>query len=248
LPVPPLPWTHIATPHAHGADWTDVVAGVGVQNRARFGTLPNSTAIVGFGVGNSIKNVGLEIGVSSYGLIRHGLPFTTGGISFKLHHYFRDWQLGVAAGYENAIYWKAPDSGQSFYLVFSKYFLIGKGAKHEPFRTLFVHAGLGDGRFRTEPQVRAGANSISPFVAVAMRAADPVNLILNWTGSDLAAGVSVTPFRVTPISIGVSALDILKQAGDGVRFSMVFSYGDSVVSPNFPVPWFRPGGSEIRAN
>jgi hypothetical protein len=158
----------------------------------------------------------------------------------KLHHYFMDWKLAVAAGYENAIYWGAPDNGQSFYLVFSKYFLIGKGAaKHEPFRTLFIHAGIGDGRFRSDNAVRAGANNISPFIAVAMRAADPVNLILNWNGSDLSSGVSVTPFRTLPFSVGLSALDLLRTAGDGVRFSMVFSYGDSVVSPNFPVSWFR---------
>ncbi len=239
LPFWPIPATTIGTPSAHGADWSDVFAGVGVQNRARYGNLANGTAIVGLGIGDSIKNVGLEIGISSFGLIRHGAPFSIGGVSLKLHHYFQDWQLGMAAGYENAIYWGVPDSGQSFFLVFSKFFLLGKGSVKEPFKTLFVHVGFGDGRFRSENAVRDKVNNISPFLAVAMRAADPVNLIANWTGSDLAFGVSLTPFRDTPISIGFSALDILKQAGDGVRFSLVFSYGDSVKNPSFPVSWFR---------
>lgn len=52
-------------------------------------------------------------------------------------------------------------------------------------------------------------------------------------------GLSFTPFRVTPVSFGLSALDLLKTGGDGVRFALVISYGDSVKNPSFPVSWFR---------
>lgn len=224
-PEPPwtLPASSVMTPTAFGAQWTDFFLGVGVENRARFNTLANGTAHVGFGIGD-IRFVALETSFSSYGLARHGLPYRIGGVSFKLHHHFLELGLSTAVGYENAIVWGDPDSGQSFFGVVSKYFVLGE---QEYLNFLSLSLGVGDGRYRRETDVALDKQAPSLFASAGLRLVDPLGVILNWTGSDLAAGLSLAPFRSFPLVLTFGAIDIAHTAGDGDRQVLMISYGDS---------------------
>jgi hypothetical protein len=234
-----LPWvvpaSTMLTPTGYGAQWTDVFTGVSIENRSRFGTKPNGTALVGFGLGNAQKLVGLEVAISQYGL--SDFPFLRGGVTLKLHHLFAH-QIGVAIGYENAIVWGDPDSGQSLFGVVTKYFLL-RPDERQWFSMLTVHVGIGDGRFRTEDAVIAGKQTLTPFFSLGLRVLQPVSVIANWSGSDLTMGLSITPFRRFPIGLGIAAMDVMHQAGNGTRFAFNISYGDSVLSKTFPIGLFR---------
>lgn len=226
-----VPATTVMTPSAYGAEWTDLFLGVGLENRARFNTLPNGTAHVGFGIGDS-RIVALETAISSYGLARHGHPYRIGGVSFKAHRYFPEWELGAALGYENAIVWGDPDSGQSLYTVLSKHFLLRRDPT-EAFSLLFVHLGVGNGRFRSEGDVTVQNQSYNLFAAAGVRVFQPLSFVVNWTGSDLALGLSLAPFRSFPLVLTFAVVDIAHTAGDGDRQMGMISYGDSWNSPSF---------------
>jgi hypothetical protein len=60
-------------------------------------------------------------------------------------------------------------------------------------------------------------SGINVFGSVGVRVARPVSAILEWTGQDLAAGVSIAPFDNFPLVITPAVRDITG-AGDGARF------------------------------
>ena len=220
-----IPSMTLITPSAYGAEWTEIFAGLGVENRARFNTVPNSTFHLGLGIGDA-EVVALETALTSYGTVRHGPPFTIGGVSLKLHRSFNEIGFAAAIGYENAIVWGTPDSGQSYFVVVSKYFLL-RDDLADFGSILTLHAGLGDGRFRLESDVREQTQPFRPFGAVGLRLFQPLSMILNWTGSDLALGVSIAPFRATQLAITFAAVDLAHIAGDGERQILAVSYAYS---------------------
>ena len=66
-----------------------------------------------------------------------------------------------------------------------------------------------------------GTDGLNPFGSVAVRVLPPVNAIANWTGQDLALGLSIAPVPKWPIVITPAMMDVMTgAAGDGARFSM----------------------------
>jgi hypothetical protein len=65
--------------------------------------------------------------------------------------------------------------------------------------------------------VNTDADTFNGFGSAAFRIARPVSVIVEWTGQDLAAGVSIAPFRNFPLVITPALRDITG-AGDGARF------------------------------
>jgi len=55
------------------------------------------------------------------------------------------------------------------------------------------------------------------FGSLGVRVARPVSAIVEWTGQDLGAGISVAPFDNFPLVITPAVRDITG-AGDGARF------------------------------
>ena len=65
------------------------------------------------------------------------------------------------------------------------------------------------------------------FGSVALRVAQPISLIADWTGQDLTIGTSIAPFRNIPFVITPAVSDITGNAGDGARFILGFGFGYS---------------------
>jgi len=86
-----------------------------------------------------------------------------------------------------------------------------------PFSRVAVTAGIGNGQFRSEDAVAKGENNINVFGNVAVRVAEPVSLIAEWSGQDLGVGLSVAPFKNIPLVITPAVRDIIG-AGNGPRF------------------------------
>jgi hypothetical protein len=221
-----LPGSTVGSPSAFGADWGDVFAGVSFQERTRFTDESDGAVVVGFGLGDAQRAVGLEVAVTVFDLIDD--TFEDGGISFKLHRNLGD-GFAIAAGVENAIIWGELDTDSSAYGVVSKVFRFRDAT--EPFSALTVNLGLGGGRFRSEDDVFDENDGINVFGSAGLRVVEPVSVIADWTGQDLNLGVSIVPFRNIPLTITPAVADVTNNAGDGARFILSIGYGLSLTPP-----------------
>lgn len=218
------PATTSVTPFAYGKSWGSGGVGVGFQGRTRFTDKSDGAIAYGMGFGDSRNTVGLDVGVTIFNL--SDSFGDRGGVSFKLHRALPD-DFAVAIGWQNAIVWGETDAGSSVYGVVSKMFRLRESTE-KPFSRLYVSAGIGSGQFRSELDINRDIGSIGAFGSVAVRVAEPVNAIVEWTGQDLTLGVSFVPFRNIPLAITPAVTDITNNAGDGARFILGIGYGFSL--------------------
>ena len=206
----------ISNPSGFGADNFIGYVGVGYQERTRFGNLDDGGMVVGMGFGDARENVGVQLSytMASFGGSR---DFGTGGFNAKLHRRLAD-EWSVALGWEGFATTGFVDFEDSIYGSVSHLIRTRENIT-EPFSRVALTAGVGNGRFRTEDAVFDDRDEINVFGSMAVRVAEPVSAIVEWTGQDLAAGLSITPFRDIPIVLLPAVRDITG-GGDGGRFVM----------------------------
>lgn len=220
------PAASLTVPTGLGASAGEAFAGIGFQARTRYTRNSDAGGVVGMGFGNA-RDVALEVALSSYSTFRSA-PFTTGGLSFRLHRLMGD-RLGVAAGWENALAWGGQDAESSVYAAATGLVSL-RDDPRTPLSSLALTLGAGNGRFRREADDRAGRQTVNLFGAVGLRVLEPVSLVADWTGQDMAAGVSVTPIPRVPLVVTAGAADLTGSAGDGARFILSVGFG-------IAVPW-----------
>jgi hypothetical protein len=219
----PAPSSSIASPSGYGAQWTEFFAGISLQNRPRFRTKANGTGFVGFGLGNARTLAALEVSIGLHGLIP---PGDKGALNLKLHRLLPG-EVGVAVGWDNVLGWGGTDGKSAFYLAISKTYQL-KASDKQPFSMLSMHAGIGNGGYRSEEAVFTDQNTLGWFASVGVRVFAPMTVIANWSGQDLFAGLSFTPFKSRPFNVTIAAQDLTGRAGDGVRYLMSFAYSESI--------------------
>ena len=205
----------ISNPSGFGADNFTGFANFSYQSRTRFGNEDDATAGIGIGFGDAQENVGLQL---SYAFASFGgsRDFGSGGFNAKLHRQLPN-RWGIALGWEGFLNLGGDnDFEDTVYGSVSKVIETREDVT-EPFSRIALSAGVGNGRFRTEEDFNEDNDTISPFGSVAFLLAPPVTSIVEWTGQDLAAGLSITPFRDFPLVITPAVRDITG-AGDGARF------------------------------
>jgi hypothetical protein len=217
------PAVSISSPTGYGADAGLAFAGVGFQQRTRYTNLKDAAIVAGLGLGDARRLVGLEAAVTSYSLGRRHAPGEVGSVSFKLHRLLPA-DFAVAAGVENVVHWGDTDAGRSPYAALSRVFLLNDDPRVR-FGALVVSAGVGGGRFRSERDVQQDRRVASPFASAALFVAEPVTVVADWTGQDLAAGVSFLPIRRLPLVFTPAVADLTHRAGDGPRFILGIGYG-----------------------
>jgi hypothetical protein len=206
----------VGVPSGFGADYGDAFAGVAFQYRTRSWRRPDGGAVVGFGLGDAQRLVGLEVALTSYGTVR---SCCRGALGLKVHRVLPG-DVSVAVGAENLVVHGFSDSGRNVYGVGSKVFLL----RRDPTSlggTLALTAGVGNGRFRSEDDILLDQGTVGPFGSVGVRLAPPAGLVASWTGHSLVAGVSVVPFRRVPLFITPAVADI----GRRERFVLGVGYG-----------------------
>jgi hypothetical protein len=225
------PGSSAQSPTAYGADFGDGYVGAGFQARMRYAkNLPLSKrmdgAVMGaFGLGDSDKNVGFEGDITSFSTVRSGF-FNHTSLSFKFHRQLPG-NFAIAAGWEDAIRTKGLDGGTSIYGVVSS-----------AYKLVTVSGGLGGGRFRTESNINNGIHRVNAFGSVGVHVAEPVSLIADWAGQNLALAASIVPFARLPLFIMPGVADVTGSAGDGARFILGVGLGfrfaqvRSMVFPN----------------
>ncbi|NJP11543.1 MAG: hypothetical protein HC866_20435 [Leptolyngbyaceae cyanobacterium RU_5_1] len=166
---------------------------------------------VGVGLGNALKYVGLELGYTFV----DSEDFGEGGFSAKLHKRFRN-DLAIAVGWNGFANIGRHDFEQSIYGVATKVFRLSNSLDN-PFSRLSLTVGAGNGQFRTNEDRDNFENGTGIFGNLALRVIRPVSLIAEWTGQDLALGLSIAPFRKFPFVITPAFRDITG-SGYGPRF------------------------------
>ncbi|MDB4947882.1 MAG: putative S-layer protein [Gemmatimonadetes bacterium] len=217
------PAVSISTPTGYGADGGLAFAGVGFQERTRYTNVRDAAAVVGFGVGDSRRLLGLEVAATTYSLGRRHAPGKVGSVTFKLHRLLPA-DFAVAAGVENVAHWGDTDAGRSPYAALSRLFVLNDDPRRR-FGALVLSAGVGGGRFRSEDDVQAQRHRASPFGSAALFIAEPVTVVADWTGQDLAVGTSFLPFQHVPLVFTPALADLTRRAGDGPRFILGVGYG-----------------------
>ncbi|BAY08051.1 hypothetical protein [Calothrix sp. NIES-2098] len=217
----PSPGITIQTPSAYGKSWGSASVGLGLQSRTRFTDTADGVIGFGIGFGDAQKSVGLDVSLGIVDLDN----LQDGTLSFKLHRRLPD-DFAVAVGVKNFVTFGETDGGTSAYGVVTKMFRL-QDSDRKSFSRLYVSAGIGGGQFRSESDIRNKVDSIGVFGSVALRVAQPVNAIAEWTGQDLTLGLSITPFKNLPLVVTPAVTDITGNAGDGSRFIFGIGYGIS---------------------
>jgi hypothetical protein len=216
----------LSVPTALGVSSREAFVGVGFQSRTRYTRDSDGGVVIGVGVGRT-GTLAAEVALTSYSTLR-GAPYETGGLSVKLHRQVAE-DLHAAAGWENLARWGGSDAQSSPYLAATRLFPL----RRDPRASLSAAAltlGVGGGRFRSERDDAAGRRTANAFAAAGVRVLEPLSIVADWTGQDLAAGVSLTPIRRVPLVLTVGGLDLTGSAGDGARLVASLGYG-------LAVPW-----------
>jgi hypothetical protein len=210
----------IFNPVGFGADKNQVFFSVSYQSRTRFGNKSDGEAGLGIGLGDATNSIGAEL---SYSLNSFGTSqgFGSGAFNAKLHKRIAD-DTSVAIGW-NQFAKVTFGSGasdypnNSYYAVGTKIFRTVDEIDR-PFSRVAVTAGVGSGVFLPfDPNGSLDRTGLNVFGSLGVRIARPVSAVVEWTGQDLAAGVSIAPFDNFPLVITPAVRDITG-AGDGARF------------------------------
>ncbi|MEL6501364.1 MAG: hypothetical protein AAFQ23_08155 [Cyanobacteria bacterium J06623_1] len=214
-----VPSLTISNPFGFGAD-RGFYSGLSYQVDTRGGLDDENDgdATWGFGVGlgNAQRSVGAELSYNLASFGQNGRDFGSGGFNLKLHRKIADgW--GVAAGWNSFLsIGDDNDLDDSLYLATTKIFRTRDNV-NSAFSRVGATVGVGNGQFRTEDDINNDNESVNVFGSLALRVVRPVSFVAEWSGQDLGMGVSVSPFRTVPLTVNLSARDIVG-AGDGARF------------------------------
>ncbi len=207
------PALSIYIPVGYGADNNTVFLSGSYQESVREDEGSVGAGGIGIGIGDATEAVGLEL---SYALeTAEEEDFGEGGFNAKLHRRFgRD--ASIALGWNGFVNIGRNDFEHSKYGVITKVFRTQESLD-QFFSRVAVTVGVGDGQFRSNGAVAVGDNNINVFGNVAVRVVRPVSFIAEWTGQDLALGLSIAPFKNIPFVITPAVRD-LAGAGDEARF------------------------------
>lgn len=206
----------IAIPTGYGVGFGTIYFVSGGVFEQRFEDNGQGGIGAGFGLGDPGTLVGLEV---NYAIA--DLDEGIGGFSFKVHRTLvSNSQLGwsLAGGWEDFISTGDPVRDSSAYGATSVIFKIQPDID-QTFSRLALTVGVGGGRFRTEDDILDGRDTVGVFGSGAVRVTRAISVIGEWTGQDLAAGVSIAPFPEFNFYVTPSLRDIAG-AGDEARFAL----------------------------
>lgn len=248
LPQPPAPVlapvhrvapsTSAGSPTAFGPAWGQGFVGMAFEERARHRQSRDGAVAAGFGLGDPRSLVGAEVAVTSYSTIHTGF-FRRTGVSFKVHRVFPG-NIGVAAGVENALITTdqaGRDEPRSFYLVASQVISVHDDPLMS-FMSLTASVGIGTGRFRSEQRIINDNGGVGFFASLGVRLLEPLAVLIDFTGQDLALGASITPLPGLPLVVTPAVTDVTGSAGDGARFILGAGAGFNFAQLRDALPLF----------
>ena len=213
----------IFNPVGFGADRNLFFLSGSYQSRTRFGNTSDGELGFGVGLGNAIDSVGVELAysINSFG---SSSGFGSGAFSAKVHKRIAE-DTAVAIGWNQFAQVQFGSGAtdyprNSYYLAATKIFRTTDDI-NAPFSRVAATAGVGGGVFLpfdgsiSPSTARSG---LGVFGSLGIRVARPVSAVVEWTGQDLAAGVSIAPFDSFPLVITPAFRDITGISGQSARF------------------------------
>lgn len=193
------PALSINNPVGFGADGGVGFLSGSYQSRTRGGSTSDGELGVGLGLFDATDAVGLELSytINSFGTSQ---GFGSGGFNAKLHKRFGDSALAVGWNrFANVTFGNTNNvtdyPRNSYYAVATQ--VIRTTEEIDSFLSrISLSAGVGGGQFlsSTTTSTNLNAGGVNVFGSAAFRLAKPISAIVEWTGQDLAAGLSLTPF------------------------------------------------------
>lgn len=211
------PGLTIGNPYGFGSYGGAFYAGFGYQPDTRYGNNDDADGVANFGVGlgNPQEAVGLELNYTM-GSFGNNRDFGTGGFNAKLHRQLPG-AWGVAAGWNGFLnIGDENDFEDTYYLVTSKIFKT-RESLNSPFSRIAATVGVSNNTFNDNSD-----REWDVIGSLAFRVARPVSTVVEWTGSDLAMGLSASPWRRIPFTFNLAVRDI---AGEGDDARVVFGAG-----------------------
>jgi hypothetical protein len=210
------PGITIAIPSGFGADLNTLFIGATYQSSTRQGDEDDGAIGFGVGLGNSRKSVGVELSYTLASVTGNYDDFGDGGFNVKVHRQLPA-DFAVAVGYNGFLKIGSANAvDDSFYGVVTKVFRT-RANVNSPLSRVAVNAGVGSGQFRSGGDIEDDEDSINVFGSVGVRVAQPVSLIAEWTGQDLALGLSIVPIKNSNWVITPALRDVAGE-GDEARF------------------------------
>jgi hypothetical protein len=195
------PALSISNPVGFGADGGVGFLSGSYQSRTRGTGTSTSDGELGIGLGlfDATDALGLELSytINSFGTSQ---GFGSGGFNAKVHKRFGD--AALAVGWNRFANVTFGNTGvvtdfpnNSYYAVATQ--VIRTTEEIDSFLSrISLSAGVGGGQFLSSSTTSTNLNAggVNAFGSAAFRLAKPISAIVEWTGQDLAAGLSLTPF------------------------------------------------------
>jgi hypothetical protein len=193
------PALSINNPIGFGADGGVGFLSGSYQSRTRGTSASDGELGIGVGLFDATDAVGLELSytINSFGSSQ---GFGSGGFNAKVHKRFGDAALAVGWNRFANINFGNRGNGtdfpsNSYYAVATQ--VIRTTEEIDSFLSrISLSAGVGGGQFLSSSTTSTNLNAggVNAFGSAAFRLAKPISAIVEWTGQDLAAGLSLTPF------------------------------------------------------
>ena len=208
----------LTTPVAWGASNNVIFFGAGGTTPSPYTHGTDGAAVLGIGLGDSAKNLGVQCSVTSIDVSQ----WKEYSASFQLSRDLGN-SSAIAVGLQNLMITTGGDTEKSFYVVYSQ------GAQSDPFinkstggSNLTYSVGVGSGTFGKKSQLDVldgkGTYGTYVFGNLAYEVAQSFNLITDWNGVNLNAGVSKTFFfSKVPLGVVIGVADLTHYSGDGPR-------------------------------
>ncbi len=216
----------ITTPVAWGAYNNVMFIGAGGTAPSTYSTKNDGAAVLGVGLGNPKENIGVQATITS-------IDISEWKEYSSALHLFRELDNAdaIGVGVENVMLTDGGDSGKSFYVVYSRGLQYDSMLNKE-IKTTKLHysIGAGTGRFgdKSPEDILSGKGRHGTYVFgnLAYEIADSFNIITDWNGTNLNAGVSKS-FKIgnIPFAVTAGAADLTRYSGDGVRFVFAGGFG-----------------------
>ena len=213
----------LSVPSGWGASWGDVFFGGGITKPAAYTTKSDAAISFGMGLGNPVKNVGVELVPVVWDVSK----FDNLSLDVKIHRYLGD-ASSIAIGGENLFADKSKtDTGQSYYIVISHSFQ-GIHSGDPSLSALHGSIGVGSGRYgeKSDLDIQSGKGKYGTYIfgSLAYEIYDSTNIIIDWNGLNLCAGLGLAPLKNIPFGFTLGIADITRYSGHRLRFIASLGY------------------------
>lgn len=213
------PGVAASSPIGFGPGRNQAFAGFGYQNTIATGNNSDGAATVGVGLLSGSEIVGVELTVTALSTVRSGFGSRMVG-GMKLHKTFG--RTGIGLGMEGVrLAGDEFDTRQSVYLAATQVHTLRDAST---FNQVVINGGVGSGRFQSHEAFVDDERGVGFFGSAALRVNEYSSAILDFTGAQLNAALSFSPFASMPVVVTPSINDVTGAAGQAGRLALAAGF------------------------